>query len=250
MSMPPPPPEESRTASLDVGGVFDRVFTLYRQQAGLLLPAALVIFLPVSILSGLLQTEESATLVFLVLVIGFVGGFWYQGMVVEAVRDILDGRRDFTVGGLFKAAAPFIGPLIAVGLLAGLGITAGLILCIVPGLFLLTLWAVIVPVVVLERSGVLAAFGRSAELTKENRWKVFAVVVLLALLQAAISFVLGLVAEAVSESFVLYAAANLVTSVLTAPLTSLAATVIYLELRRLREGALPGGAPAPGPAPA
>jgi hypothetical protein len=242
MSMPPPPPDQVGPTTLDIGGVFDRIFTIYRQQAGLLLPAALLIFLPVSVLSGLVQSDQDPLLLFFALVLSFVGGFWYQGMVVEAVRDILDGRRDITIGGLFAAAAPFIGTLIAVGLLAAVGIGLGLVACVVPGLFLLTIWAVIVPVVVLERSGTFAAFGRSAELTKGNRWQVFAIVVLLVLLQGAISFVLGLVAGAVGESFVLYALANLATAVITAPLTSLAATVIYLELRRLRAGTAPAAA--------
>ena len=43
-------------------------------------------------------------------------------------------------------------------ILAGLGIVLGLILLIVPGLVLLTWWAVIIPVVVLENSSAGEAF--------------------------------------------------------------------------------------------
>ena len=74
-------------------------------------------------------------------------------MVVEAAQDILDGRRDHTVGSLLRSVTPVIGALIVAGILAGIAIGIGLLLLIVPGLFLLTIWAVIAPVIVIERSG-------------------------------------------------------------------------------------------------
>ena len=54
----------------------------------------------------------------------------------------------------------------------------GFILLIIPGLFLIVIWSVVAPVVVLERPGVFAAFGRSRELVRGNGWNVFAVIVL------------------------------------------------------------------------
>ena len=52
-------------------------------------------------------------------------------------------------------------PLLVAGLLAGICIALGFVLLIVPGLVLLTIWAVIAPVIVIERTGALEAFGRS-----------------------------------------------------------------------------------------
>ena len=60
----------------------------------------------------------------------------------------------------------------------GLGILVGFILLIVPGLFLLTIWAVVAPVTVLERPGIFAAFGRSRELVRGHGWTVFGALVL------------------------------------------------------------------------
>ena len=45
-----------------------------------------------------------------------------EGMVVQLVRDVQDGRRDNTVGELFSSVSPVLLPLIAVSILAGLGI--------------------------------------------------------------------------------------------------------------------------------
>ena len=44
-----------------------------------------------------------------------------------------------------------------------------MVLLIVPGLILLTIWAVIAPVIVVERSGVIDAFRRSRELVPRQR---------------------------------------------------------------------------------
>ena len=55
----------------------------------------------------------------------------------------------------------------------------GLVLLVVPGLFLITIWAVIAPVIVLERAGVFESFGRSRHLVKGNGWQVFGVLVIL-----------------------------------------------------------------------
>ena len=72
-------------------------------------------------------------------------------MVVEVVVDILDGRRDHTVGSLFSSVSPFIWALIGAGLLATI-IVIGFILIIVPGLIALTFLAVVAPAVVIDRA--------------------------------------------------------------------------------------------------
>lgn len=232
-------------SKLDTGRVFERIFSFYGSQFTLLIPAALVLFIPVAVLNGLLESgDANALTAILTLVIGIVASFWYQGMVVEATRDIIDGRRDHTIGSLFSSAAPFILPLFGVGILAGFAIGIGLILLIVPGLILLTIWAVIVPAIVIDRVGVFESFGRSRGLVRDNGWRVFGVLLVLFLL----SIVLGGIASAIgaaSDSFVGYAAADLVVNVLIVPLTGVAATVLYVDLRRIKGEPLPeAGAPA------
>jgi hypothetical protein len=238
--------------NLDVGGVLSRVFQYYRDQAALLIPAALFIFVPVALINGGLRAADSVFLVLLANVVQLVGNAWYQGTVVEAVRDIQDGRRDFTLGDLFASASRVIWPLVAVGILFGLGVFVGLILLVIPGLILLTIWAVAVPATVVERPGIIEAFGRSRELVRGNGWPVFGILVILFLIQAAATAILVAIFIGIGD-FVGYAIASLIASALLAPLNALAASVMYFELRRLRgEPPMPGGpAPAglPGTAP-
>ena len=138
-------------------------------------------------------------------------------------------------------------PLVIAGILAGIAIAIGLVLLIVPGLFLLTIWAVLAPVIVIERSDVMNAFGRSRELVRGNGWQVFGVIVVLFLLQLVVTGVIQAVANSVADSVVGYSVADLIVRLLVAPLSALAAAVLYFELKALRgEPVLGTGADGPG----
>jgi hypothetical protein len=220
---------------LDVARVFERIFEIYRDQFTLLIPAALVVFVPVALISGLIYAGDVSIIGGLIVAaIATIATYWFQGMVVEAARDILDGRRDHSVGSLVRSVTPVLGPLIVAGILAGIGIGIGLLLLIVPGLFLLTIWAVIAPVIVIERKGAIDSFGRSRELVRGHGWQVFGVIVVLFLVQFIITAVLNAIANSVSDSFVGYTISDLIVRLLVAPLTALAAAVLFFELKAMR----------------
>jgi hypothetical protein len=242
-------------AKLDTARVFERIFEIYKDQFTLLIPAALVVFVPVAVLSGLIYAGDVGVLGALIVAgIGTIATYWFQGMVVEAARDILDGRRDHTVGSLVRSAAPVVFPLVIAGILAGIAIAIGLVLLIVPGLYLLTIWAVLAPVIVIERRDVMNAFGRSRELVRGNGWQVFGVIVVLFLLQLVVTGVIQAIANSVSDTVVGYSLADLVVRLLVAPLSALAAAVLFFELKALHGepvlGTGEGGQVAPEPAPA
>ena len=72
-------------------------------------------------------------------------------------------------------------------MLATLGLIGAALLLVVPALYLLTMWAVLLPVVVVERPGAFDAFGRSRQLVRGNGWKVFGIILLLGLIFAGTS---------------------------------------------------------------
>jgi hypothetical protein len=239
-------------AKLDVGRVFEQIFRIYRQQFALLIGGALVVFVPVAIINGILYDAGGFFPTVVANAVALIAGYLYQGMVVEAARDMLDGRRDQTVGGLFRSAAPVVGTLVVVGILAGIAIAIGLVLLIIPGLFLITIWAVVVPVVVIERTGVFESFGRSRELIKGHGWQVFGILVLLFIAAFVIQVLIAAILGGIFDSVFGFAIGVLLTSLLMMPLTALAAAVIYFELKAIRgEPVLatgPGGVPAEGAA--
>ena len=225
-------------AKLDTANVFERLFAVYRDQFTIFVPAALIIFIPVALLQAIAVSSGGFGFFVIGSVLSIIGGFLLQGVVVEAVRDIQDGRRDLSLGDLFRSVGPVLGALIGAGILAGLGIAVGLILLIVPGLILLTWWCLIAPVIVIERPGIGAAFGRSRDLVRGNGWRVFGIIVVLFIIQALLNSVISAIFG--GDSFAGALIAGLLSSALVSPLTGIAATLVYLDLRRIKgETAVP-----------
>jgi hypothetical protein len=234
------------TQKLDVGKVFSRIFELYTTQASVYLPAALILYLPLAIVTGAVLTGTGGLFVLLLLVaLGFVTAFIYQGLVVRSVEDLQDGQRDFSIGELFRSVLPVLGMLIAVGIVGGIAIGIGFLLLVIPGVILITIWAVVAPAVVIEGRG-FDAFGRSYQLTRGNFWQVLAVIVVLFVVQFIIQRIFGAIGGAISDSLFTYAIFTLIGNVIVAPLSALAAAVMYFELTGL-QGQQPVAA-APGPA--
>jgi|tagenome__1003787_1003787.scaffolds.fasta_scaffold20959052_4 hypothetical protein len=225
-------------AKLDTSGVFEKLFATYRDQFTVFVPAALIIFVPVALLQALAAGTGGFGFAVIGGVLSIIGSFLLQGVVVEAVRDIQDGRRDLSLGDLFRSVSPVLGMLIGAGILAALGIIVGLIFFIVPGLLLLTWWSLTSPVVVIERPGVTAALGRSRAMVRGNGWRVFGVIVVLFIIEAILNAVISALFG--GDTFAGTLIAGIISSALVAPLTGIAAAIIYLELRRIK-----GEAPVP-----
>ncbi len=236
---------------MDVGGVVRGVLDIYRDHASVLLPAALAVFVVVAVISVVL-VAISPILGILAIIVQLIATAFFQGMVVQLVADVQDGRRDTSVGDLFASVSPVVAPLIGASLLRVVGVVIGLIVFIVPGVFLLTIWALVAPVIVLERPGVLAAFSRSRELVRGHGWQVLGVIAVFIVILIVVSLIFGLIGGALGS--VGAAIADIVGSTITAPLLALAAAVLYFNLRAVKgemtppPGAVglhtPGGSPA------
>ncbi len=213
--------------TVDVGAVLRRTFEIYVDQAAVLMPAAAVV-VGIAVILGAVLIAASPGLAFIAAILSLVATTLFTGMVVELVADIRDGRRDASVGQLLQAVTPVLGQLILVAIAAGIGILIGFILLVVPGLILATLWAVAAPVVVLERPGGLRALGRSRELVRGNGWNVFAVILLLVILVGLVSGGIGFAAESAGTGVGLVV--RVIVGILTAPISALAAAVLYFDL--------------------
>lgn len=223
---------------LEVGETLREVFETYREQAGVLLPVAFWLFLVVAIVSGLVGTNLALFPV--EVVVGVVVATLYQGMVVGLVRDLQDGRRDSSVGDLMRSVMPVLAALVGAGILSGLGIGFGFLLLIVPGLYLATIWAVIAPVIVVERRGVFAAFGRSRQLVSREGWQVFKVILTAFLLTALASIAFSEIAETVASGPLVRIVFAALAATLTAPVTALVAATVYFRLLSINSQQQPG----------
>ncbi len=212
---------------LKPGEVIGSALEIYGAQVWVLIPSAAILFAIVAV-ARLALTGEAAAFVSLILL---VLATFYQGMVVELVGDIQDGRRDSSVGQLFRSVTPIWLPLIGLAVLLGVAVTIGFLLLVAPGLYLMTIWAVAAPALVIERRGIGAAFGRSRELVRGHGWQVFGVIVLVVLLALLASIVVGLLANGVGNGGV--AVVQWAADTIISPFTALVGAVMYFSLRRL-----------------
>jgi|SRR5881394_3318491 len=230
------PPAPTQSKRISVGDVVSETFSIYGQNLAALLGSAIVVFVVVGLVAGLLQAGGGLILVLLGAAVRVAGQALYTGFVVELVRDVRDGRRDETVGDLFSAAMPFILPLIGFGILFGIGVTIGFVLLIVPGLILLTFWSVGAPAIIIEGIGPIDAFGRSWRLVRGQAWPVFGALLVTFLIVLVIGVILGAIATPIGAGATIVA--SIISAAITAPIYSLAVSVLYFDL---------GGGAAPAP---
>jgi hypothetical protein len=221
---------------VDVGDVIRRVFKIYVDQAPVLMPAAAVVFVITGIITALIASSGSGGLALLAILIDLIASTLFTGMIVELVADVQDGRRDSSPGQLLRAVTPVLGQLLGVAIVAGICEAIGFVLIIVPGLILITIWAVVAPVVVVERPGGLRALGRSRELVRGHGWQVFGVILLLVLGVAIVSAAIEAAGGAGGTAVGLVV--RVVVGILAAPISALAAAVLYFELKGRERGGL------------
>lgn len=230
------------TRKLSVGETLSEVFALYRENAGVLIPLAFWLFFVVAIVQGL--ADDSLLLLFVGALLNVVASILYQGMVVSLVRDVQDGRRDSSVGDLYRQVTPVLWTLVGASILYGIAVAIGFALLIVPGLFLLTIWALIAPAIVIENQGVIASSRRSRELVDGFGWPVFGTVLSAALITVVVGAILLSIAAAIADGPILRIVLGLLASSVTAPIGGLVAGVLYYRLLQLKgdPGAVAKGA--------
>jgi hypothetical protein len=215
-------------------GVLREAWDLYRRFAGHFLLIAFVIYLITAVLVALLSLAGIAGVI-IGAIISFAATYVVQASLIKAVQDVRDGRVDLDLSQTVRAAGPYILPVIGASILAGIGVTIGFVLLIVPGLILLTFWCLIVPFIVLGGSGVFESFGNSWRTVRGYAWRVFGTYVLVFLILIAFAIVLGFVLILLPlwlRTFV----NNLVTGTLIAPFLALVATLIYYRLTAAHTG--------------
>jgi hypothetical protein len=212
-----------------LAGVLPEAWQMYRAHARHLLPIAFVIYLFAGLFAALFGLVGGIG-AFFGLIVSVFAAFLLQAALTKAVQAERESGTEFPVGQAVAASLPYLGAVAMASILAGIGIAIGLVLLIVPGLFLLTIWALIIPVIVIERSGVLAAFGRSQQLVRGRGWYVFGTLVLVFVIQLLAGLALGVVFSALPYAY-RDGLGTVISGTLIAPYLALVVTLIYYRLR-------------------
>lgn len=250
-----------RANSFEFGRVIDRTFATVRDNflnyflIALVLSGLPTLLAQVVVISMPMTGAEAALGLILRGLIQIVGGvlaFVLQGALVCGTVTYLNGGRA-PMGKLVSVGLRAWLPLLGLGICFALAVFVGLILLIVPGLILLVVWAVAVPALIMEHTGVFGAFSRSAELTKGHRWAIFGLGVVFTLAVWIVSGIGGLLVGILFYGGITPGAAMaahgplafvgaFLSAVITAAVsvvTAVAPGVLYVELRASREGVAP-----------
>jgi hypothetical protein len=224
-----------------VGDILNAALDLYKRHWQHLIGIALAFYLVASSITLALTIGFGRWGALGGAIVLLIGTFWMTGALVEAVADIRDGRQDLTMGETFTKVWPRVWPLLGASILAVIAIFAGFLLFVIPGLILLTWWALIAPAIVLEGTSVLDSFGRSRDLVRGNGWNVFAIVIIVYLLTSVIAGVIRAIFTPLPDYVGTYLG-DVIAGTIVTPFSAVAITLMYF---RLSGAETPTAAPPP-----
>jgi hypothetical protein len=204
---------------------------------------ALVIFVPLGLIDALLDplstaTDDAGTLGLIRatvaagagVMVSLLGEVFYTA-VVSATVVKPGGAEEFDFRETFRELR--LGHLLAADVLYAVIVAIGFVFLIVPGLVMLTWFALVAPAVEIEGRTALDGLRRSRELVRRRFWLVFMVLVPLTFasdLLAELAFSGAL--SALGHSFLGDWLGSVLSEVLTAPVFALFVVVLFRELKR------------------
>ncbi|HYY22439.1 MAG TPA: hypothetical protein VE780_11225 [Thermoleophilaceae bacterium] len=240
----PPAPDLRRTRN--VGALFSDAFGIYLSRLATFLGISAAIVVPVQfVVSGLGLKELTASydsspptaeLVIPSLVSFLVIAPLITAACVYALIALDRGDRPSAARTLAAGMDAFA-PIFFAVVLAAVGIAAGLLALVLPGIYLAVRWFFVPQAVVLERARGPGALRRSGELVQGYWWRTLGIVLLANLAAAIPTFVLGGPFASLASHYdrqVWIMVGSIVTEVVTAPFVALLSTLLYFDLRARR----------------
>jgi hypothetical protein len=246
---------------LSLGEILDRTFSLYRRNFLLFvgitaLPQVFVlalhlgqVFLTMGATGGKQVQPGMAAFgaigALLGIIVYFLAYLYAQGGTVYAISDLYLGRPT-SIGAALRRMRGEAGTLFGVLLLNGLAIFAGLILLIIPGIYLGCRLMTCVPAALLENLGPRDSLSRSYNLTKDFAGRSFVIYILyFALLYGAFllfsfPFLMGIALTGKDPAMMvmwmsLSQVGSSIATILVTPILTIATTVFYYDLRVRKE---------------
>jgi len=179
---------------------------------------------------------------FLMIVLGTLS----QAIVLYGAFQDMRGR-PVSLADCFRVGLHRFLPIVGLAIIMGLGVMLASFLFIVPGFIIYMMWFVATPVCVVEQLGPIRSLGRSRELTKGHRWKLFGLSLLIlipaliigSVIVAVMAFLLGTGALTVlpgAFASPLGQLVNLIWSAAWGAFYAVLIVVTYHDLRVAKEG--------------
>jgi hypothetical protein len=156
-----------------------------------------------------------------------------QAIILHGVLESMRGGQADVLTSLRQAWRRFV-PVIGLAFLKSFLTGLGFLLLIFPGYMLMTAWYVATPACVAERADVWQSLQRSADLTAGHRWKLFAVMIVLAIVGGIGGSMVGMTTVAAGAT--IGVVAKVIWHAFFGAYSAILAVVIYHDLRVAKEG--------------
>jgi len=234
--------------TFEMGRVISRTFGVFQRNAVTFLALAALLMAPMllaTIYSAANVTPGPSSQLYVMVVVsgvlGMICAYVLQASLVEGTVADLNGQRAGFSQCLSTGIRNVV-PIIIIAILAYLGMALGIILLIVPGIMLAVSWAVVMPVRVIEQTSIGESFGRSRDLTKGFRWRIFWLLLIYVVLSSALQFGLrplfgvAMLAQSVSALGYPYLLLSWAVNVVLSSVLAVGVASTYYELRLVKEG--------------
>ncbi|WP_294324564.1 hypothetical protein [uncultured Sphingomonas sp.] len=158
--------------------------------------------------------------------------------MARVALDTLAGQ-PVDMGGALRMALRRMLPALAVVILLGIGLIVGFLFLIVPGIFLMLTWFIVIPVMAAEGQRVFGCFGRSAQLLRGMRWRLLLLLIIVGVLWMIASGVVqgvGLALFGNSGNLWGLSILQALVSTIVGVLGATGTAAIYHEARTAKEG--------------
>ncbi len=174
------------------------------------------------------------------LTLGLVGALiafaWYQFFLLAMVGATLQALGGSPrPRGVIAAALPVLPQAMLTSVIYWVTVGIGFSFFVVPGVILACVWMLVLPVLVEERPGLFAAFGRAAKLSRGVRWQLFLLAVLGFVFGVVVQSMLGALAALLGGGVAAQIAFALASSLLGMLPPALVASA-YRQIVTVREG--------------
>ncbi len=225
---------------LGVGAAFAEIFRIYRDHAAVVLSIAAIIFLPITLLSEIIAQYSEVGAGTVSLCLSGSAAYLFSGVVAPLAATAPGGPRigeeaSASLGALWKGVLPSAATLVFAGLLYTVATSIGVLLLIVPGLILVTIWAVAPTVARLEGASSRVAFIRSRDMVRGRGWQVFGLLILLTLVILAGSLLIQSLAIGILKEDTGSFIGSWLGVVVVTPVLGLFPTVLYNRLKELAD---------------
>ena len=238
----------------ELGEIVRDAIAVYRRWFGVFATLALAVVAPVELIvegiglgqltTGYDTTPSTEANAISAAVLFFVVTPLLTAMTATAVVEVGEGREPDARRAI-QAGLDVFAPLLAVLVLVFLGVLFGILLLVLPGIYLAVRWFVAPQTVVIEGKQGPEALQRSAELVRGSWWRVLGVVIVLNVVAGLFGLLIqtpfAAIADAVDSGAVALIGTILGNAV-TLSFVALAGTLLYFDLR-VRHGGAPVVAP-------